>query len=139
LETSLFVRIGQRYIDLKVWAIDGYLSEHDFKFWKSLPIVLGYYYDSLNQKQSQFSGSVSSGNSGTSTAEGSTVQGMISPRLLPVAASQKLEAEIDTKAKKEEEEEEEEERTWTNKVSKESSNKKRGRAPLPVSALKESV
>jgi hypothetical protein len=64
---------------------------------------------------------------------------MISPRLQPVAASQKLEAVNDTKAMKKEEEEEEEERTWTNKVSKESSNKKRGRAPLPVSALKESV
>jgi len=56
---------------------------------------------------------------------------MISPRLQqPVAAgTQKPEAEKDAKEKKGEEEEEGEERTWTNKVSKESSNKKRGRAP----------
>ena len=54
--------------------------------------------------------------------------------------SQRPEAEKDAKEKKAEPQEDEgEERTWTNKVSKESSNKKRGRAPQSISALNESI
>lgn len=42
INTSLFVPIGRRYIDIKMWAIDGRISNEDFDFWKGLPITMGY-------------------------------------------------------------------------------------------------
>jgi hypothetical protein len=50
---TVYAKIGQRFIDLKVWAIDGYISQKDFEFWKDLPLTLGYYYDSISKYQTE--------------------------------------------------------------------------------------
>ena len=50
---TIYAKIGQRFIDLKVWAIDGYISQKDFDFWKEHPLTLGYYYDSISKYQTE--------------------------------------------------------------------------------------
>jgi hypothetical protein len=47
--TTLFAKVGQRFIDLKVWAINGYISSQDYEFWKDIPLTLGYYYNSIEK------------------------------------------------------------------------------------------
>jgi|LauGreDrversion4_2_1035121.scaffolds.fasta_scaffold432588_2 hypothetical protein len=52
-KTTLFAKIGSRYIDIKVWAINGYISNEDYDFWKDIPLTLGYYYDSISKYLSE--------------------------------------------------------------------------------------
>jgi hypothetical protein len=51
--TSLFVPIGRRYIDLKSWAIDGWISNEDYEFWKTLPITMGYIREPVNNDSNE--------------------------------------------------------------------------------------
>lgn len=144
-ETTLFVKIGQRYIDLKVWAIDGYLSNEDYEFWKDLPIVLGYYYDSLNLKHQFISGTV-----GSSTAPDSSIGAPHTPAMETRRAKnnkqtneESLTSSRDKQAAKDAEMLERElEKMESIRESKGNDGqvlRKRGRPPKPVSALQEQV
>lgn len=62
LNTSLFVPVGRRYIDLKHWAIDGRISNEDYDFWKPLQITMGYCSDPITTESSQHSSFVKSRN-----------------------------------------------------------------------------
>ena len=39
-KVSLYVKLGTRWVDLRLWAVEGRIK--DYEFWKGMPAYIGY-------------------------------------------------------------------------------------------------